>query len=375
MNRLRVLLCCLVVTLALCTHLSARADSWRPPTTEITTSANGRFRVTVVPRSKSDPSPIARVERQVGADQWQMVWQKPLVNDIAPTEVLLADDGSYLVTFDNWHSIGYGDDVVVIYDRHGNLVRKLSLEQILPKDYALHLPRTVSSRHWGRGHRLVDADTHVELQVVEPGWDEDPDPKRNPLRIRLADGVVLKPGGKAWSSAVAKATELERKRAAAWKKLRQVRTAPLLAPTSNDIATWRTYMFEIRDRISAPEEFMSGVMLAPAGEKEWGGIQAAGIARTIERWDASQPDKRIIFASPTSDDLARALATALEARGAGSMKGLELVFVGTAAEGQQVAKAARASGASVLVIDRTKQVPPGKPLPAVPPDYWFDGIY
>lgn len=39
--------------------------------------------------------------------------------------MLLTNDASFLITFDNWHSAGLGDDVVAIYDHRDKLVRKL----------------------------------------------------------------------------------------------------------------------------------------------------------------------------------------------------------------------------------------------------------
>jgi len=375
--------------------LPAVADSWAPPTTEVTVSANGQYRVTVVPRPIGGPlayfedkvkgnepagqrkhdvqtSPLARVERLASPGTWRLVWQKPLVNDVGPPSVLLAGDASFLVTFDNWHSAGYGDDVVVIYDRHGNLVRKLSLEQILPPAYVHHLPMTVSSRWWGGEHRLVDGDRLVELQIVEPRSDGRGERKYAPVRIRLVDGVVMPPSGKAWARAMSKVTALESERQAAWEVLRQRRARPLSAPSSTDTVAWRNYMFELRDRIVRGEERMGGMVLAAPGAKS-GFHTADAISAWIEDYDGKKiwSGKHFIFASPTSDQLAAILAKPLRAREAGSMKGVRIVFVGTPAEGQRVTEAAKRSGAEVTVIDRTKPFPAGTPLPKSPPAYWM----
>lgn len=229
------------------------ADSWAPPRIEVTASANGQTRVTVVPRSidsnlryfedktkhrepagqragDGQVSPLARVERLGPGGKWHMLWQKPLVNDVAPTSVLLANGGSFLVTFDNWHSAGYGEDVVVIYDRHGNVVRKLSLEQILPPVYLRFLPRTVSSRWWSGEHRLVQGDTLVELQVVEPGPVPRDRPSYTSVRIRLADGAVLPSSGPAWTRAMAEALRLEAERQAAWRRMQGGRRGTAVPP-------------------------------------------------------------------------------------------------------------------------------------------------
>lgn len=373
----------------------ASADSWAPPTTETTLSANGRHRVTVVPRPiggplayfedkvsgkepagqrKEDPqkSPLARVEHLGANGKWILAWQGPLVNDVGPPAVLLANDASFLVTFDNWHSAGYGDDVVVIYGARGELVRKLSLDQILPPAYVHHLPRSVSSRWWGSKHRLVEGDRFVELHVVEPGTQIRSEATYVPVRIRLADGSVLPPTGKGWEAANAKANSLEAERLAAWKELRELRERSLPAPISNDTRKWRHYMFEIRDRIAADEESMGGMVLAAPGADP-GFHDADDVTQWVEDYDGKQGylGDSFIFSSPTSDRLADILVKPLRARTAGSMRGAHLVFVGTSAEGRRVANAARSSGAKVTVIDRAKPYPPGKPLPASPPELWM----
>jgi len=368
------------------------ADTWAPPTTEVTLASKGQYRVTVVPRPITGPlgyfqdktkgaepagqpkhaaqkSPIARVERFVSAGNWRMVWQKPLVNDVAPPSVLLANDGLFLVTFDNWHSAGFGDDVVVIYDRYGNLVRKLSLEQILPAAYVNHLPRSVSSRWWSGTHRLVDEDRLLELQVVEPGSDPEDEPGYVPVRIRLADGEVIPPSGAAWARAMAKANALEAKRQAAWDQLRQLRARPLSAPTSTDTLAWRQYMFELRDRIARDGEMMGGMVLAAPGAKP-GYHSAESISRWVQDYDNDPWDKSFIFSSPTSDKLAAVLEKPLRARRAGSMKGARIVFVGTPEEGKRVVEAGSKTGAEIIVVDRTKVFPAGKTLPKTPPPLW-----
>jgi hypothetical protein len=373
----------------------ALADSWMPPSVETTDSANGRSRVTIVPRGIKSPlaffedkvagkepagqregdsknSPIARVEQLDAAGRWQLLWQKPLVNDVGPTEALLADNASYLVTFDNWHSVGFGEDVVVIYDRHGNLVRKLGLNQILPPSYVAHLPRSVSSRWWRKGIRLVERDTQVEIQVVEPGSAGESNAKFVPVRLDLANGSVL-PGGKEWIKAMAHADRLESERQAAWEKVRVERIAPLFAPRNNDTHAWRHYMMEIRDRIKKEKEMMGGMVLAAPGAEK-GFHDAKSIAGWIDGYDSTQSYgfDSFVFSSPTSDRLATILAKSLRARRPGSMRGARIAFVGTPAEGVAVADAAAKAGAEFILIDRTQPVPPGKALPATPPELWQD---
>ncbi|TNJ34577.1 hypothetical protein [Arenimonas terrae] len=376
---------------------SASADSWGSPETKVTFSANRQFRVTVTPRplggnlayfqdkidgvepagqraDEAQRTPIARVEQRAERGAWRLIWQRPLVNDVGPVSALLADDASFLVTFDNWHSAGYGDDTIAIYDREGRLVRKLSLEEILPPAYLHHLPRSVSSRWWGGKHRFVNGGRLLELQVVHP----DPNYVRNevrkhaPVRIRLADGTVLPPGGKAWKRAMAEAIPRENQRLADWQELRRLRAMPLAAPASRNTREWRRYLFELRDRIAGDDEPMGGMVLAAPGEDP-GFHESPDISDWILGYSPDKPylGTRYILASPTSDRLAALLVKALRARSPGSMKNARIVFVGTPAEGKQVAEAAEATGAEIEVIDRTAVHPPGEPLPPSPPSEWM----
>ena len=83
-------------------------------------------------------------ERETG----RVLWAQPLSNAVAPVEALVSDTGRYVVTFDNWHSLGYGPNVVVIYGAEGQLLRSFSLEDLLSEAELRLVFRTVSSRWW-----------------------------------------------------------------------------------------------------------------------------------------------------------------------------------------------------------------------------------
>lgn len=375
---------------------SVLADTWKLPTDEVTESASGRVRVTVMPRYIESPlaffkdkeagqelagqkpgetrsMPMARIERMDAAGAWTTVWERPLVNDVGPNSALVTDDASYVVTFDNWHAAGYGDDVVVIYDGQGELVRKMSLEQILPPAYVNNLPRSASSRWWGGEHALVDGEAAVELHVVKLPVDfEDEDLEFAPVRIRLADGAVLPYDGPEWADAIAKATAIEDRRLKAWRELRARRALPLSKPTSSDTRAWRDYMFELRDRIAGEDERMGGMLVAAPGEKR-GYHDLNSIRSWIARYDGSKSyeSKSFIVASPTSDLLASVLVEGLSARPAGSMDSAHIVFVGTPEEGARVSAAASGAGARITVVDVGTAYSPGAPLPDYPPPWWM----
>jgi hypothetical protein len=85
-------------------------------------------------------------------------WRLEVSNQISPYEVLVTDDGQYVVTLDSHDRIGYGDDVVAIYAKAG-LIRKYSLEAIIGEAAGqvrldrsgVLFRRDRSSRYWREG--------------------------------------------------------------------------------------------------------------------------------------------------------------------------------------------------------------------------------
>lgn len=199
-----------------------RADTWDPPMTRVFQSANAIYRVIVLPRSYGsteageEPRPRVIVERFEGA-RFVPDWERKLENRIAPLEALITNDGAYLVTLDNYAAVGKGDDVVVIYRRGGELVRKLSLGQLLPPEYIRFLQRTTTTIAW-RGAESLEGDSVLLLQVYEPDSSEERYPLHVPVRIRLSDGEVLPHTGLEWANARGKIVELEEKLQALWEE-------------------------------------------------------------------------------------------------------------------------------------------------------------
>ena len=116
----------------------------------------------------------------------------PLLNEVSPVSALVSNNGDYVVTFDNWHMVGYGDDVVVIYRANGDLVQKFGLQDLLTEGDIETLPRSVSSIWWGGEHYIDEATGTLILKVVANGknsWDEDA--KYHDLKIELATGRPL----------------------------------------------------------------------------------------------------------------------------------------------------------------------------------------
>ena len=77
---------------------------------------------------------------------YKLVADVQLANPIAPVDALVSNTGM-LITFDNWHNVGYGK-VVVIHNERGRVVRAYELEQVFPKETIDRVPTSESSRWW-----------------------------------------------------------------------------------------------------------------------------------------------------------------------------------------------------------------------------------
>lgn len=188
------------------------ADSWHLPKQTKYCSPNKKFCLEVTPKKlesqlkyfqdKVDRNPNAGadnsapknfckgkflVRNSLGVYQAKTVF--PLVNEVAPVEAIVSDDGNFFVTFDNWHAVGYGEDVVAIYRSDGKLVRKLALEDIFTANDIETFSLSTSSRHWGRDHYI---DHRKSILVLRAVTDQQPlyatNAQFREIRIDLASG-------------------------------------------------------------------------------------------------------------------------------------------------------------------------------------------
>jgi TonB family protein len=193
----------------------AGGDEWRLPTEAKFYSSNKQFRVDVVPRPvesqlqyftdkvegnpKPGMPPRSKLERPHATFRTRRWWgyaevrSFPLVNEVAPVSAIVSSSGQYLVTFDNWHGLGYGNDVVVIYHTTGDLIAHLGLEDFLVEGDIDTLPRSVSSILWGGEHRIDEAKAELVLQIVSNGITSDRTAQFAELRIDLVTGRLLEP--------------------------------------------------------------------------------------------------------------------------------------------------------------------------------------
>jgi TonB family protein len=132
------------------------------------------------------------------AGSYRRIRSFPLVNEVSPLNAVVSNTGTYFVTFDNWHSAGYGADAVVIYRSDGSLVRQLALDDFLTQNDIETLPTTISSRWWGGDHYIDDEGNILVLRIIssnESQWQGSAleGAKFYELRLSLSNGNLIKP--------------------------------------------------------------------------------------------------------------------------------------------------------------------------------------
>jgi hypothetical protein len=154
----------IVLISALC-GISAHGDSWLPAREFNTVSENGQFVARVIPATTNSKPLI--VVSAIKGPRTNELWRATLSNKTCPVTVYLWDEGTGLVTLDNWGAGGYGNDVVAFYGPNGQKA-SYSLEQLAPPDnlsgsgnetssllanrraFDGKFPHSTSSRHWRR---------------------------------------------------------------------------------------------------------------------------------------------------------------------------------------------------------------------------------
>jgi hypothetical protein len=102
---------------------------------------------------------------KVSENDTTQVWERNLVNRFAPVDAVVSNDGQYVVTFDNWYHVGYGADVMVVYNHNGDLRKMYSLQDISPFPVNDYL-RSVSSIHWRQDAKFL-SNEELEISFVD----------------------------------------------------------------------------------------------------------------------------------------------------------------------------------------------------------------
>ena len=153
------------------------ADDWPGAKVRHVFSENGRYFVRIVPGESygdtfgfkgSKTGAYARGEfyEKQPDRSYKLTVDVALQNPVAPVESLLSNHG-YLLTFDNWHNVGYGK-VVAIYRPNGELIRTYELEALYTSKQIEVIRTSESSRWWRcRPFGFVDPDEQAKVYVFE----------------------------------------------------------------------------------------------------------------------------------------------------------------------------------------------------------------
>jgi len=383
----RAILVGVVLPLLMVTGI-ARADSWVLPTERSVTSDDGRWRLTITPRTLTSQldyftdsdagkhkaggipsgadSASGRMHRREG-ERWIEVWSALLLNDVSPVEVLVSHDG-LAMTLDNWHSMGYGDTAIVIYDGVGQPKCQWSLDDLLPISHVDNLPRSVSSIAW-RGNVSIEEKTdRLRIPVAMPIDMSDragprdveralEHPEFVTLEIDVRTCAVSPPEQGQWARAIASAAAAQKNRELDRQDWRAMFHAPLLAPTGADEDAWLRYLAQARLRAVDIEDVYASaddVVLVPADVSD-----EADHPRNLRSRLSDNPtdDSTLIVGSPSQQALVEAITNAAKNASPGKLAGMTIVLVVDDEHHAKAAMALAASGARLVQVD------PSKPLP------------
>ncbi|MFG6414553.1 hypothetical protein ACG02S_11670 [Roseateles sp. DC23W] len=139
------------LALSLFLATSASADSWSSPQTTAQASPSGQHVVRVLPGAPrgatATTTATAIMYRLDAAGDYVRQPSFQLLNPVAPVFVAVSDAGD-LVTLDDWHSVGVGNAVVVVYSPQGRVVRNLGLADIYAPQEIAKFSESVSSVWW-----------------------------------------------------------------------------------------------------------------------------------------------------------------------------------------------------------------------------------
>lgn len=356
---------------------AAHADTWARATTQQYTSADGAWRLTIEPRDltgnlayfrdkvegKEQPGGVAGDARTTATATMEhcvsgtcrRVWQRALLNDVAPVTAVVTNGGR-VITFDNWHSTGYGGNAVVIYNMRGAPLRRLSLPEFLPRDYVIALPRSVSSLHWRGTPRALADGRRVAVPVVVPLRSAKYDDLQHvDVVFDLASGVVSLPPDRVWRPALAQASAAlasQRAEQAAWE---QRFLQPARAPVNGDERGWHEYLEDAFSRLDLDPRDRSPtikVLRIPTAP----GYDASARAMRAALREA-RVDGTFMLGSPSQAGLLDFLEKEARSMHAGTLTGLRIYLALDDARFARAKAILEPCGAELIQLDPAKSIP------------------
>ena len=208
------LLAVLAASIALNAAPPAFADSFAPPSIQEARSASGEVVATIIPAMLScapgedDCTPAARAVVEFDRGGWRGPSRTVLLrNTEAPGQALVTDDGTRLLTINDYASAGHGDNVLVLYGEQGEVIAHYGLADFLPQDYINGLPRTVSTlRWWSDPVRIDDAKRRAIVSLLavngEGDWQRSLRDGGIEIALDLDTGAIERPSGERWENAL-----------------------------------------------------------------------------------------------------------------------------------------------------------------------------
>ena len=359
--------------------MPCHADSWLPPQPEIYLSPDKTYRLQVQPRALTsslgyfsdkmkgkEPAGAPKGTRQITAraivehleanGSWVTIWAGPLTNEVAPVDAIIADGGQYVVTFDNWHSLGYGPNVVTIYDRQGRLIRALALSDLLTDDYIQALSHSVSSIDWRGSPHLSDG--LLMIPIVVPNADQSSDEETYvDAMIRLTDGAVVSGSSPEWHTANASAQHVATLNREYADQARRAFIAPLRGPTSNTERNWHDYLREgfLRTAADWEDNFPATTVLRDPKDPEYAASEG-WLRDDLLALDYPKDVIAIASIAPFDYLMERMKAILADAK-PGKLKGVRLYIAAPSTALPALQTIFAPTGAKVICLDPTQPIP------------------
>ncbi len=127
----------------------AVADQWISPRTIDLISENGEWAAKIQPeteRQTFSPAESRGFATATIAHKGKSL-QFELRNEWMPVDAIMLNNG-HLLTFDDWHRMGYGDSVAVLYSQRGGTVWHRTLSELITEEKEQQAPHSASSIWW-----------------------------------------------------------------------------------------------------------------------------------------------------------------------------------------------------------------------------------
>ena len=304
---------------------------------------------------------MGHMERLQGG-RWHSVWKRPLANDVAPVAAVVSANG-VSATFDNWHSVGWGDDAVVIYAADGERVRKSGLSAFLPRHYIDALPHSVSSIHWRGEPRIDERNRQLVVPVAVPtaeGQEAHAGKVRYvDVRFGLSDGTLVPLQGKAWADAVASASKADVRRRQLIEEQRKRFVSPLAAPPDGDVRAWHGYLVDAYFRLDP--DWNNGyptTQVVPLPSDPKFNLLSGYLGEALS--DDMNADDAIMVASPSQEVLVQALQKQSARVKTGFLAKARVYVAADAAHMPAIRAALARTGARVVQLDINAAIPQRK---------------